>query len=142
MSELAERIRAAVERRNRNEEAIASEGASGISHWPTTQERNELRIELAELLTVNAPTILAGLAALEADPAAEIAALKAENERLRESIAPVAAEINNRWADVHDESWSADYHCEFEMTVAECRALLKAIEKPRAALSATERSKP
>lgn len=61
-----------------------------------------------------------------ADPSAEIARLRADVERLRGAIAPVVAEINNRWADVHDESWSADYHCEFEMTVAECRTLLLA----------------
>ncbi len=65
-----------------------------------------------------------------ADPSAEIARLRADVERLREALAPVVAEINNRWADVHDESWSADYHCEFEMTVAECRTLLNAVGQP------------
>ena len=58
---------------------------------------------------------------------ADLARLKEENERMREALKPVVAEINNRWADVHDESWNADYHCEFSITVAECRLITAAL---------------
>ncbi len=95
MSDLAERIRAAVVRRSRNEESIASEGASGISHWPTTQERNELRVELADLLHDNAPTILAGLAAIE------------ERDKLREAMSKLTYDVRLLATFPHDRGGEA-----------------------------------
>ena len=60
----------------------------------------------------------------------EVKRIKASNAEILEALAPIKTAIEDK-EDVRHDSWNPEAHVELTLTIAECRAVLAAIEKAK-----------